>query len=290
MRILKPAATAAVACALVLALPGVAQAQSDLFAPGVISSDQQEYRITFTRDGNTAYFTRANGDWFSATESRILVSRRTNGVWGQPTVAPFSGTHKDIDPFITPDGKRLFFATIRSGEDSDLWVVQRTRSGWSEPVEVTGVNGPGNELYPSVAMDGTLYFGSDRTGDWDIYRARLRPDGTYGEPENLGPVINTPGLDFNPEITPDGRVLLFAALGREGQSGGQDGGSDIYVSFQHQGGGWTNPFNLGPNVNTPAWEFHPTLAPRGDRLYFVRITESNDFYSIRLRDLFDVTQ
>lgn len=289
-----------IAGAVVLALaavgtPAHASSGAQLFAPGVISSsDKWEYRLSFTPDGKTAYFTRANDNWFVTDTSQVMVSHRTGRGWSPPTVTSFSGVHKDIDPVITPDGATLFFASIRPVDgqqrtDSDIWMVQRTADGgWGEPRNVgAGVNSPSDELYPSVTADGTLYFSSSRPGglgDHDIYRARPRPDGGYEPAENLGAAVNTPGLDFNPEILGNGRILLYAALGRADQTGGPAGGSDLYASVLVDGA-WTQPRNLGPKVNTTAWEYHPTLSPLRDRLYFVRVGQNGDFYSIRSWEL-----
>jgi hypothetical protein len=83
--------------------------------------------------------------------------------------------------------------------------MEKAGNGWGPPQNVGApVNSPGQEWYPTIAQDGTMYFGSDREGGkgrTDIYRSRL-VDGKYTEPENLGDAINTQFEEFEPYISP----------------------------------------------------------------------------------------
>jgi hypothetical protein len=96
----------------------------------------------------------------------LMESRLVNGRWQAPTVLPFSGTWNDGDGALSPDGSRFLFISNRpvSGDtakaDLDLWEVSRTRDGnWGEPRRLPdSVNSNVNEVYPSIAADGTLYF------------------------------------------------------------------------------------------------------------------------------------
>jgi hypothetical protein len=244
-----------------------------VFAPGVISSPQDEWRITFTPDGRTAYFGRSAGFFPVTREATIYESTWRDGAWSTPVPAPFSGAYSDIDPFVTADGQRLYFSSIRPVDgqertDADVWVVERTGSGWGEPVNIGAANGPADELYPSVAADGTLYVGSDRPGGlggWDIYRARPGPDGGYGPAENVGAPVNSAVWEFNPTVLPGGNALVFASIDRPGGYGY----GDLWASVRGRGG-WTTPRNLGPTVNTAEDEYHPSFSPRLGRFYFVR--------------------
>jgi hypothetical protein len=88
-------------------------AAAELFAPGVISDAKRQWRITFTADGRTAYFAESEGFFPATRQATIHVTRRVDGAWTEPEVAPFSGRYSDIDPFVTPDGSRLYFSSIR---------------------------------------------------------------------------------------------------------------------------------------------------------------------------------
>jgi hypothetical protein len=242
-------------------------AEPTVFAEGVVSTGEFDSHPAFSADGRTLYFLRSTPNFNLWT---ILVSRFEKGRWGTPEVAPFSGRYSDADPFITPDGWRFYFISNRPAPgkttpDLDIWVMERTAAGWGEPKNLGApVNSPGSEWYPTVAADGTIYFGSDREGGkgrTDIYRARL-VGGKYAEAENLGDAVNTQFNEFEPLVAPDESFLIFMAGGRaDGR-----GGFDLYVSY-NRGGAWTKPANLGDKINSAGNEYSPTISPDG-RYFF----------------------
>lgn len=243
-----------------------------LFSRDVISSPLEEYRISFTANGRTAYFARSREFFPLSRQASILVSEWSDGQWTTPVIAPFSGTWPDIDPFVTRDGKRIYFASIRPVDgvtrtDSDLWYVEWRDTGWSEAIHLGPVNSSHDELYPSIAPDGTLYFGSDRPGGrggWDIWKSRPGQDRRYGEAINLSNV-NSAAWEFNPAISPDGRYLVFTSIGGTENLGM----GDLFVSWKN-GPNWSVPVHLNPWVNSPADDYHPSFSPDGQLLYFVR--------------------
>lgn len=283
------------------ATPASAQAPdvAAIFAEGVISDANEQWRITFTPDGRTAYFSESTGFFPITRQASIYVSHFDDGHWSTPQVASFSGQYSDIDPFISPDGQRLYFSSIRpvngvTRGDIDIWMVQRTASGWSEPTRLGDeVNTTADELYPSASANGTLYFASGPIMPtpglhWDIYRAEWVDDG-FAPRENLGAAVNTEpsasdahlqsAWDFNPEISVDGKTLVFTSL-RPGFGFG-----DLYVSH-FRNGAWTPAENLGPSVNTASDEFHPTLSRNRQELYFVRrIPLRGNFYVISTKHI-----
>jgi Tol biopolymer transport system component len=242
-----------------------------LFAEGVINTSADEYGPTFTPDGRTLYFARRvsrSGPEF------IMVSQLSNDRWGEPRTAEFSGEFFDKEPFISPDGKRLFFASQRpvagteakKGRDFDLWYVEKTGRNWGSPNHLGPlVNTPGYENYPAVTMDGTLYFASVRDGGKgqnDLYRARL-VNGEYTKPENLAE-INTPNTDADPYVAPDGSYMIFSS-----DRPGSFGQGDLYVTY-NRGGKWSEPRNLGATFNTNEYEYTPMVAPGGKYFFFSR--------------------
>ena len=287
-----PALSAGPARPAELKAQGVPHAEPRIFEPGVISTDREEYHITFTPDGDTAYWSVSDQFFPISKQATIVWSVRTGGAWSAPQVASFSGVYSDIDPFITPDGSRLFFSSIRTVDgqersDADLWVVDRDGAGWGEPQHLgSAVNSPTDELYASVDADGVLYFASERSGGyggWDIYRSRLT-DGAYGAPENLGEAINGELWEFNPFITPDGRTLIFTGLN---QPDGY-GLGDLYASVI-KAGEWQPRKNLGDRINSELDDYHPSLSPDRKILYFVRHSYEpwvpGDIYHVPVRAL-----
>ena len=247
-----------------------------VFGRGVISTGHFDSHPEFTADGKTLYFVRSAANFNFWT---ILVSHFASGQWSTPDVAPFSGQYSDADPFLTPDGSQLYFISRRPGpgktaRDTDIWVVDRTPSGWGEPRNLGApINSEGDEWYPTFTRDGTLYFGSDRPGGkgaTDLYRAR-RVDGRYATPENLGDVVNSQFNEFEPFITADERVLLFMASGRPDGLGG----SDLYISY-NRNGTWTKPVNLGDKINSRGLEYSPKISPDGKYFFWASTRNFTD--------------
>jgi hypothetical protein len=187
-----------------------------VFAPGIVSTEADELNAVFTPDGKEFYFT------IHGTDGRMTIMRMAieNGQWSTPRPASFSGRWIDADPFITSDGRRLYFCSNRpvqgeAGKDFDIWFCERSGAGWGEPQNLgEPINSPSMELYPSVTNDGTMYFQSSRPGgpggsDW--WRARLR-DGRYVDAECLPAPINTPGEAGDGLIAPDESYLILSTL------------------------------------------------------------------------------
>src|SRR4051812_14763413 len=165
-----------------------------VFEPGNISTEDDDFGGTFSPDGTTVFFSKsALGSYFYV----ICYSEFVNGRWSKPRIAPFSGTYRDFDPVFSPDGKKILFASDRpvAGEkktDYDIWMVERTGAGWSNPVHLEApVNSEYDEHFASIAANGNIYFSSNRPGadggdfDADVYRTRL-VDGKYLPAEHLG--------------------------------------------------------------------------------------------------------
>jgi len=242
-----------------------------LFQEGVISTRFDEFGLAFTRDGQTLLFNR------SVPRSNlyvILTSTFHNGGWSQPEVAPFSGQYWDFDAVFSPDGSKIFFGSDRpvpghpkQDQDFEIWMVNRTAHGWSDPVHLDStVNSDQDETFASSATNGNLYFISAREGGREhlaIYRSRF-VDGKYQDAEKLkGPVNDEENSSLEVLVAPDESYLLLVPFGRKDGYGS----FDIYVSEQHDGQ-WSAPRNLGPKVNTAARDYSPRFSPDGKYLFW----------------------
>ena len=243
-------------------------AAPELFAEGVVSTGRDETGGSFTPDGRSLYF-RKGMSWSDL--SVVLVTHYRDGRWTGPEVAAFSGRHRDRDPFVAPDGSAIVFASDRPVEpgttkaDFDLWMVERTTNGWGEPRHLgPEVNSPADEQSPSLAADGTLYFTSRREGgrgNFDVWRAS-RAGGAYAAPENLGPTINTEGIEAFVAVDAPGRRLVVSAVRPEGL-----GSLDLYLSVSSNGA-WSPLRHLGDGLNSPNAERTPAFTPDGRYLLF----------------------
>jgi hypothetical protein len=239
-----------------------------LFAPGFLSRRYGEMNATFSPDGAELYFTMKD---VADRSSAILFTRRVDGRWQAPRVAPFSGRYDDVDPMFSPDGTRLYFASYRPREpgatapaaDADIWYVERRGDAVGEPVHVDApVSTPRDDFYPSLTRDGALYYsvwdGEHRTGD--VFRAR--PLGGSYRVENVGAPINSESTEYDPFVAPDESYVIFVSS----RPGGR-GDGDLYVSFR-DGERWSDAINLGDAINTPAREYCPVMSPDGRYFFF----------------------
>jgi len=273
------ARTAVVLAAVLLGRTSAAQtaAVPRLVAPGVISTGDIEFGPALSPDGKTLYFCK--GSPGNRRVMWILVSRLEKGVWTTPEIAPFSGRYTDIDPTFSPDGKSLIFASTRPTEgteprkDFDLWVIEKTGAGWSEPRNLGApVNSAGSETTTSIASDATLYIGaSGREGGpragRRLYRSML-VDGKYEAPEPLPAPIDAGEEDSNQYVSPDGRFMIYLS-----KRPGAD--SALYVSYAEKGA-WSTPEPIGGTLNAEYSPYTPLVSPDGKTFYFTSVKGSFD--------------
>ena len=132
----------------------------------------------------------------------------------------------ECDPSISIDGLSLFFDSDRAGGrgSQDLWFATRASitDSWNAPTNLgSNVNSSAVDAFPSLSADGlTLFFMSDRTGDYDLWMTRRASIGEpWGPAQNLGPAVNTGDVEACPTISFDGSVLFFMSM-RPGGIGG----------------------------------------------------------------------
>ena len=159
---------------------------------------------------------------------------------------------------VGPPAARRVKAEKRHFADDD----QPRYSDWSTPVNLGPVvNSSANEQHPAISRDGrSLYVSSDRPGGlgmldiWVSHRESV--DAPWGALQNLGPNINSAGMDLAPAFTPDGHRMYFHSFGRGGC-----GLADIFVARRHSRRddlGWQPAENLGCVVNSAYRDAGPT--------------------------------
>lgn len=211
-------------------------------------------------DGRELYFDSMTADRKTMT---MLVSRSGGSGWSAPERLPFSTGPRDVDPFVTYDGKHLIFESDRAHGNFDVWIADREGSGWGKPRPIDAVNTDDNEVFATESAKGEMVFGraAQTSGRPKPVLFSYRP----GEAPRLLPaVINDGSTNSNPLIAPDGSFLVFVS----DRPGGQ-GDTDLWVSFR-DAGEWREPRNLGPPINTADGEFAPGLSADGAWLFFTR--------------------
>jgi len=231
----------------------------ELFTPTKISDRIGVDAATFDPDGATVFF-----DEQVDRGSTIMISHRKRGRWSRPEVASFSGTWRDLDPAISPDGSFLIFSsnrpaipgdqpldavgftgTINRGMGGQLWrVVRGTGGAWSAPARLPDIVNDGTRIFsPSVAADGSVYFQKPDpiSHTYHLYRAQFE-NGQYAAP--LSVVIGPESADErDPAIAPDESFLVFSANYR-----GKGKPNRLQIVFR-RGRQWGPPIDLGDEVN-----------------------------------------
>jgi outer membrane protein OmpA-like peptidoglycan-associated protein len=264
-----------------------------------INTDEHEYFPAITGDEQTFLFTRNRRITNSrATQEDFYISNKENGQW-QPSVnigAPINTPMNEGAPALSADGLILIFTACeihgdygpdRRGYGScDLFYTKRVGKNWVKPRNLGApVNTQRWESQPSFSSDGkSLYFLAKRNGgygDSDIWLTELQEDGTWSEPKNLGPKINTPGKEESVFIHSDNQTLYFASDGHVGM-----GGTDIYMSRRDENGEWGEPVNLGYPINTQGDENSLLVGATGEIAYFASDRDGGfgglDIYSFEM--------
>jgi hypothetical protein len=149
----------------------------------------------------------------------------------------------------------------------------------SAPGDCNGINSTASDTGAAISKHGlSLYFGSTRQGgatNTDLYVAqRTSRDAAWGQPINLGPVVNSSSIDNIPSLSRDGHWLFFNS---NRTAEGTQGGVDIWVSYRahvHDDFAWEEPTNLGPGVNSALFDAGASYFENEDgsapQLYFNR--------------------
>lgn len=235
----------------------------EVFAENILSRDSSYIGYcSFNKDGKEFYYAVTNQQWNTSQILRLDSERQID------TLNFNINKNWEGEPMFTLNGRRMYFTAVIKDVDwhSDLFYIEKTGSGWSAPKEFE-LNSQACEWHISFTKNDKAYFGSEREG------SRLKADIFYSKPENdkyteaikLPSTINTEYNDCDPLIAPDESYLIF----HSDRPGGY-GDHDLYISFRKGENNWTEPVNMGKNINTRGWEMGPSLSPDGKYLFFTR--------------------
>ena len=168
-----------------------------------VNTEFDEGTPSFSKDGNTMYYTYCAQDPEGPRTSEIYISSRSSAKWGKGTRANIVKDSVTAlgHPSISPDGKYLYFVSDAVGGygGKDLFRARVVGRDFG-PMENLGpdINTPGDEMFPYVRDSVTLYFASDGhpgMGGLDIFKATLDSTGKWNV-ENMKAPINSSGDDF----------------------------------------------------------------------------------------------
>jgi len=204
------------------------------------NSKFNEASAAFSKDGKTMYFTRNNfmDGKKGKNDQKItllkiyqskLEKKGDREEWSTASEVSFnSNSYSTAHPAVSADGKMLYFASDMPGTfgQSDIYKVAINEDGsFGTPENLgAGINTPGKETFPVMTDENELYFATDGhpgLGGLDIFMARLKDDGSYRTPVNIGEPANSPKDDFAYLIDTKTRKG-FLTSNREGGKGYDD--------------------------------------------------------------------
>jgi peptidoglycan-associated lipoprotein len=168
----------------------------------IINTGEEEGAPSFSSNGNQLYFTRCRYDKTEDLGAEIYVSTQSRGEWSEPVKLELTGDSLiAAHPSLSADGQTLYFVSDRPGGfgGKDIWKAEKEGKDFGRPENLGPViNTPGNEAFPYIHRDGTLYFSSDYhtgVGGLDIFKAEKKGETTWVV-ENMGTPVNSSGDDF----------------------------------------------------------------------------------------------
>ena len=207
--------------------------------PATINSIYNEGAAVMNNDFNQMIFTRCGVKKKVKMGCELYSTNKNGDTWTEAEVLPFFVKDEGDDstqvtvghPALSADGKVLVFASDAEGGKGgrDLWksTFDEEKKRWEKPVALASINTPGDEMYPFIHADGTLYFASNGhigMGGLDIFMAEAQGE-DWGQVTNMRSPINSSGDDF---------AIIFEKEQEKGffTSNREDGkGSDDIYSF-----------------------------------------------------------
>lgn len=253
------------------------------FSPQIldsISTYHDEYLPMISADQKTFFYTKRyikqGVDIFrSSYKEKFLFSSLKNEKFGSGKVMPdpFNLSSNEGGSSLTIDNSILYYtrcSEIGGGfKNCDLFYVVNKDGEWQDIIAFKeGINKKDSwESQPSVSADGkTIVFTSNRVGGYgglDLYAITKSDNGNWGNPKNLGPLINTKNEEKSPFLHPDGETLFFASTQFPSL-----GGFDIFFSRRDTTGNWQKPVNIGYPINTVSDQVSLSVSTDGERAFF----------------------
>jgi len=248
-----------------------------------INTSAEEYSPVMTADGKIIYFVRTVWDKnYGNTEDIYYSVKQPDGTWirALPVGELNHPATNEAMQSVSADGTKLIF--FRSGI---LYTTNKTRDGWTQPVALPSTINIAN--WQSDAMitgDGrAMLFSAQKQVENEINTSvnifvSLQDEyDNWTEPIDLGPSINTPGLERKPFLHPDMHTLYFSSDGH-----GTIGDLDVFKSTRLKDDSWTEwstPVNLGLQVNSTRQDWGYKISTDGTMAYY---SNGNDLFMIDL--------
>jgi outer membrane protein OmpA-like peptidoglycan-associated protein len=256
-----------------------------------INSEYDEILPIISPDGKTLFFDRKNHPQNTPSivsevpNDDIWFSQFDGANWSvaQRLPKPLNNGSHNFVCSVSPDGQTVLLGNVyqKNGEiQGGVSTSQHiSKNSWAFPKEVVIDNYYNKNTYSEfflAANQKVLLLAIEREegrGSRDIYVCFLQKNGTWTRPKNLGKNINTPEREITPFLAADGKTLYFASSGYSGF-----GSCDMFVSqrLDDTWQNWTEPLNLGKDLNSKDWDAAYTLDAAGEYAYFYSYKNSEN--------------
>ncbi len=267
-----------------------------------VNSEYSELRPLISPDGKTLYFIRESHPLNTKiTNIRdcqdIWVSQVSGQKWGNAKHLTFPFNMENFNGIfsITPDGNTML---LRGAWKDDRFkgpgfsFSKKTKKGWSsfEQIEVMNFSSLNQGRFYGGYLTNDeqvllMYFSESKDSkNSDLYFSKKNEDHSWSIPVMIKDSVSTSYDETAPFVAPDGKTLYFAS-----DRPGGFGKHDIYKSTRLDDSWtkWSQPKNLGPSINTEAWEAHYSLDATGEYAYMVSLKNSigkSDIIKVKLQE------
>jgi outer membrane protein OmpA-like peptidoglycan-associated protein len=248
-----------------------------------VNSPYDDLGPIITADGRTIYFGRENAPENIGGKNDgedIYITTSSDGItWSKSKNVgpPINNAETNNMAAVSADNNMLIFCM-----SDGFQIRKRTKTGWSEPEYLNvrfrneaktmeaNLSADGKAIvFTSKLTQNLFYDAGDDAREKDVYVTLQDEKGNWSAPINLGKQINTSGDELSPFLAADGRTLYFASNGRPGY-----GNYDIFMSKRgNSWTDWTEPVNLGPEINTHSFDAYYTLSAAAD--YAIMVSDRN---------------
>lgn len=269
--------------------------------PATINSRADELLPQITPDGKALYFTRenhpSNFGYYNGRSSQDIWKSTMNSAGNfRPAIKlrrPINNKYHNSLCSITPDGQKALLMNVylpNGGMKKGLSIAVKNGNKWDNPKKIEIDNYYNNNRFGEyyLSVSGRILVmaveRNDSYGGKDIYVSFMRANGTWTEPKNLGNIVNSSCSEVSPFLAADEKTLYYANSCFLGY-----GSHDIFVTrrLDDSWTNWTEPKNLGPEVNTKGFDAYYSITASGEYAYFSSTNvnnQSSDIYRIRLQD------
>jgi outer membrane protein OmpA-like peptidoglycan-associated protein/tetratricopeptide (TPR) repeat protein len=223
-------------------------------------------KVVFASARDTGNFSKRKHTWTGQNFTNLYGADLTeDGALGKVDKygKKLNSKFHESTPAFTKDGKTVYFTRNnflnKRGYDGQkvtllkIYKATLVEDKWTDITELPFNSDNFQTAHPALSPDGkTMYFASDREGSIgksDIFKVKINEDGSFAEPVNLGPTVNTEGRETFPFVTAKNE-LYFASDGQPGI-----GGLDIFIAQIKEDGSIKEALNVGEEANSPKDDF-----------------------------------